>query len=319
MKKMLLLVIMLVSILCTVAYAQKPIKKIGIGLYINDITDIHAKNEIIELEATLFRQWQSDKRPNKTQYIYDAKVDQALENMWWPYVHFLHVRSAPIATFKAMKILPNGLTTLEIRYSLSIESFMDMRNFPFDSQKLLIEVSRFGDSPYDLFYYKIDEKSGANLSPAAQHVEWDIKELYTDIDNTKTPSFFRATLVYERHSEYYIYKIFIPLFFILLIAYLIYWLPNQPSINRLTLLMTAMLTTVAFQWVVSSNTPKVPYMTLAQFFITFCYAVIALEACVLIISESVKEQMKQKILFWGKVMYPILVLGVIFGILLMSF
>lgn len=297
------------TLLCLPAYAEKPEKDVGIGLYLNDITRIHPQEEIIDLEATLFLRWQTEKISSEDQYFYGRQVDKVLKTMWWPYFKFEDTRGKSKIDAKAMKISREGSVEYMAKYSLSIETELKMHNFPFDSQTINIGVVPFGQGPYRLRYYLLKDKTGIN--PAAHLEEWVLTEAKHKV-SSKNDSQYRLTLNYQRKSGYYIYKIFVPLLVIVFISYMVLWLPREPAINRLAVVITAMLTIVAFQWAVIADVPKVSYITFLQAMLLFSFVTVGLQAVLIVIGESIGENRKYKLMYWSKMIYPIfLLLGVI--------
>ncbi|QDP71536.1 hypothetical protein FOG18_02575 [Legionella israelensis] len=297
------------TLLCAIAYAEKPEQKVGIALYLNDITRIQPQEEIIELEATIFLRWQSEKKGVREQYFYGNQVDDALKTMWWPYFIFLDTRGTTQVTHKAMKISNNGMVEYMAKYTLSIETALNMHKFPFDTQTINIQVTPFGPMPYRIQYYLLNDKIGIN--PVAHIEEWELTGTKNKI-SAQNENQYQLSLNYQRKSGYYLYKVFLPMLIIVFISYMVLWLPRQPAINRLAVIITAMLTIVAFQWAVTSDVPKVSYITFLQAMVLFFFIMVGLKAILVVIGESVEDAEKYKLMHWSRIIYPVvLLLGII--------
>jgi len=299
---MLLLVLILFSFY---ANAEKKIHPVGVGLYINDITQIKAQQEFIELAATVTLHWQVDKRFKKDQYFYGSQVDQALKKIWWPYFKFLNSRGGNIPTLRALKISKDGKVEYVGRYNLVIETPLNMHHFPFDTQIINISIVPFALMPEKIIYYNLKDKNG--IAPLAHLDEWKLDSLnYSTITNNRPQ--FQLTINYQRKAGFYIYKVFLPLLVIILISYLVLWIPKQPAINRIAFIITAMLTTVAFQWAVTSDVPRVSYITYFQAMLLFAFIFIGSKAILVVIGEHVGDEKKERIMWWSRILYPLTLL-----------
>lgn len=291
---------------CAVCYAQKPMRDVGIALYLNDITDIHAQEEIIDLEATVTLHWQSDRQYSTDRYFYDQQVDEVLKTMWWPYFKFMRTRGENVSIVKAMKISRDGSIDYTAKYSLSIETALDIHQFPFDEQTILITIVPFGYMPYQLKYYLLKDKMG--IDPQAHIEEWKFTGFKNKL-SSQDGTHYTLALHYQRKAAFYIYKIFLPLLMVVFISYMVLWLPKEPAINRLAVIITAMLTVVAFQWSILSDVPKVSYITYLQAMLLFSFITIASKAVFLVIEKAQKEEKKEQLVFWTKIFYPLLLLA----------
>lgn len=76
-----------------------------------------------------------------------------------------------------------------------------------------------------------------------------------------------------RHFEagrlrgYYILKIILPLMLIVGMSYLVFWLPLSQASTRISVSVTAMLTLIAYRFMIGGLLPKVSYMTRLDNFI----------------------------------------------------
>eukprot|EP01137_Pigoraptor_chileana_P012748 Opistho-2@65442 len=116
---------------------------------------------------------------------------------------------------------------------------------------------------------------------------------------------FEVKLRLQRKPQYYIINVSIPLFLLVILSGLAFFLPPDDLPDRLAVVMTLILAAVAFKFVITSYLPKVPYVTLLDTYVIIAFvflAVIALEnALVYIAVDHDIDIRKWDILFAGVV------------------
>jgi len=96
---------------------------------------------------------------------------------------------------------------------------------------------------------------------------FETKELpYTVIPGYDSPGYaFEFTA--ERHVQYYIWKIILPLVLIVLMSWSVFLIDPTNAGTKIGVATTAMLTLIAYRFVVESQVPRVPYLTRLDIFI----------------------------------------------------
>ena len=180
----------------------------------------------------------------------------------------------------------------------------DFKKFPFDKQTLKIKIAPGARST------SVIEEAWPNTGKAAVHFvtpdkgaflglenylnnvskhylkEWSVKSVNIESDEiivenfynkylNKTHSYSDNTidliLNIERNSAYYIYKIIIPVFLILSIAWFVLWIPTHKLDARLTTSVVAFLSLIAYIFVFSDDIPKLNYLTALDKYILLSY------------------------------------------------
>lgn len=175
----------------------------------------------------------------------------------------------------------------------------ELRRYPFDRQELPIRIEHPSLLSSDLRY--ADDLTSYQRSRLPQErwglgddvavPEYEIHQLgrevgeavyATDFGDTtlaeplSTYSRFTFRLDIARRAAAYLAKILIPLFVILGIAYLVFWLPAEELKISGSVIVTALVSCVAFHFTVSSNLPQVGYVVLSDKFFFLCYSLIFL-------------------------------------------
>ncbi len=82
----------------------------------------------------------------------------------------------------------------------------------------------------------------------------------------------------ERIPDYFITNVVIPLFIIVGLAFVSFALPLTQLNDRLSVILTMVLTSVAFKYVVAGYLPKVSYLTLLDKYVLISFVVLGITA-----------------------------------------
>jgi len=238
--------------------------------------------------------------------------------------------------FSVSKITKDVESTYQINGKSSIRSDFDFEKFPFDTQKLLIRVETFGDinlepeiesKPY-LYLLTPDKNTFLSAERYKEQnylKEWKIidyevtnfyksENIYSAINpenliNYKTDN-LDIILTVERHYKYYLYKIIIPVFLILLIAWSVLWIPAHRIEERLTTSIVSLLALIAYNFVFQDEIPKLNILTSLDKFILLSYLFCSVPIFMTIfLSRFVTTNQKRAYLFnrrmrmWGGIIY----------------
>jgi len=178
----------------------------------------------------------------------------------------------------------------------------DFKKFPFDSQKLKIRIKTQtpNTSDPDLNWPKgtasvtfITPDKGAFLGllnyqekNILKEMGWEItstdivsKEiieenfynLYLDKVYVQSENSIELIIEVKRNSAHYLFKIIIPVFLILCVAWSVLWIPTYKLDARLTTSIVALLSLIAYNFVFEGDIPKLDYLTDLDKFILLSY------------------------------------------------
>lgn len=295
---------------------------VRVGLFINDIGSINEKTETINIELTQFVQWQ-DKRlgfqpeshgSNVIYFNNNASLDK-LKTIWYPNLILRHTRGAAKIISRSLSITSSGIVTYIKRFSVAMETTIDMHKFPFDKQKIEISLIPFGQDFGNIKFFIDKKHEGVALK--AHEKEWHVygfsaKTSMLQSYNGQMLPEYTLLINYERKSTYYLLKMMLPLFLVVVLSSFVFWLKEIPTINTLNYVLVTLLTIVAFQWVIYDSTPKVPYTTLYQMLILLSYFIVGISLISLLIINNAKKQKARLYMQCSRYLFPSLfILGVI--------
>jgi hypothetical protein len=176
------------------------------------------------------------------------------------------------------------------RLRSTLSSPYDLRVFPFDRQRLVLQLSdswsdtalaRYEDRPFvqgvdEGVYRQLSQWSvGRRLDYALESraFEWE-----KNIWDREAPVYDYATftLPVRRHTTFHLTKFFLPLLVIVLVSMSVFWVDPQDLASQVGVGVTCLLTAIAFQLTQATTLPEVAYLTLADLVYVASYLVIAL-------------------------------------------
>ena len=219
----------------------------------------------------------------------------------------------------------------------------DFKKFPFDKQKLIITIStgsinQINENQYytnhgTLVFLTPEKKVFQNLNKFVDKKvnklrAWKIptggisiknrvvyEKDYHDIYSKKnipiiSRNFLDIEIEIERNFEHYLFKVMLPVFLILCVAWYVLWIPTEKYEARLNTSIIALLALIAYNFVFQDDIPKLEYLTDMDWFILLSYIFCCIPVFLSIafskfISKNQKKVMKinRFIKIWGAAIY----------------
>lgn len=152
---------------------------VGVGMFIDEISDINELDESFSIEAYLELIWCDPREAfdeseiGMTQKIFVRNDAGAkLDEIWWPTIAIVDEVGGREIKNQELSINTDGTVHYRERFSIAIENHFELTRFPFDSQELEIEVESFAwDASFAIFHMEADRMGISDeVAPAAWHV-----------------------------------------------------------------------------------------------------------------------------------------------------
>ena len=232
----------------------------------------------------------------------------------------------------------NELRTLRTEKGVGFfrQSF-DFEDFPFDTQKLVVRFKTgVGNFIETKNFTLLTPEEGVFLNlekfinPETNKLKaWKIKkdgilvknniineeayDIYSKKINSRSENVLDIEIIIERNWSHYVWKIMLPVFLILCVAWYVLWIPTEKYEARLNTSIIALLALIAYNFVFQDDIPKLEYLTDMDRFILLSYIFCCIPVFLSIafskfISRNQKKVMKiNKIIkIWGGVIYLLL-------------
>lgn len=241
----------------------------------SDITKIESVDQSFSASLVLTLRW---KDPRLAHPGPGAK-QLALDEIWHPRMLILNEtndteRSLP----EVADISPDGTVVYRQRIIGSFSQSLNLRAFPFDRDNFRVQVVFLGNLPNDIEVVP-DELAVAMGLPNAVTLnktltiqDWTVESVSSDQTPYEViPGFKIAAFSFEfsatRHAMHFVVKVILPLILIVAMSWSVFWIEPDDTSSQMGVSVTAMLTVIAYRFVIDSDVPKLPYLTQLDAFI----------------------------------------------------
>ena len=195
----------------------------------------------------------------------DGSITRAVSDIWNPRLTILNTQKHWANTNGEAEISPEGVVTYRWHLFGSFSQPMALHNFPHDSHVFRVPIVAAGYRPDEVRlvpHPQIDSFVAEELSVA----DWNISNMHghtrdmTLVNDLTLPGFV-FSFEGKRLVHHYVIKTIIPLSLIVMMSWVVFWINPEMAANRLSVAVTTVLTLIAFYIALSTQMPKIPYLT----------------------------------------------------------
>lgn len=182
------------------------------------------------------------------------------------------------------------------RIQAALSQNIDLRNYPFDSHALSIELEDKNKDSTELAY--VADKKNSGIDSYVTIVGWGLggwnanvaEHYYPEYNETFSRFVFNINI--ERIGLSAILKLFLPVFFIVFVGLLALLLGTDKLPQRLTVNTSTLLAAVFFHINATSSIPPVGYLTFADKFMiaTYIVLIVTLFSTIVLMRHSEKKE-----------------------------
>jgi hypothetical protein len=181
----------------------------------------------------------------------------------FPDYSFRNLREDPKGQNQIIAVSPDGSAIYFERFAATLTApDLDLRTYPFDTQTFSIEIDSINSDDN----YVFTDWGKSNISDRLGNEEWDIIKFSTNASKIDVPqinavnSRFLFDFLVQRHTDYYIFRIFIPILLIIILTWLTFFL-HKDYMKRIEIVGANLLLFIAFNFTVAADLPKLGYLT----------------------------------------------------------
>jgi hypothetical protein len=189
------------------------------------------------------------------------------------------------------------------RIQALLSSPVDLKDFPFDKQKMQIIIEDKKNTIDKINYVKNDEETG--MDDAVSFIGWNLDKWFASVNEhdykvyDEQYSQFVYTIDVSRIALNSFFKTFVPVLIIVLIVMFSFIMDPDKITNRLTIATSSLVAAVMFHISISNQIPPVGYLTVADKFMLLTYlillATVILNVVILEFIEQKKQGLAEKI------------------------
>jgi len=249
--------------------------QISMAMWITDISRIDSVAQSFSASVVLYLRWHDPRLAH-----HETGVKQyAVANVWTPQWVIVNEASSLARSLpEIVTVTPDGTVSYHQRLVGSFAQVLDLRHFPFDRDTFRVHLIATGYRPDEIKF--VPEESaiaagipnGAGMAPEISLQDWRVLSVTARVMPYRSaPKFEVAGYAYEftaaRRGQHFVIKVIIPLLFIVMMSWAVFWIEPTDAGPRISIAVTAMLTLIAYRFALDSEVPKLPYVTRLDAFV----------------------------------------------------
>ena len=246
--------------------------RIEVGVYLIDLRQLNDTEQSFEADFVLILMWEDPRLAGFDSQPSLAGCSVAVQEIWNPRAVILNDRNLEGQFDSPVQIEEGGVVRYAQRYQGELTTPLDLRDFPFDSQYLKLELVAARFSPEEVEFVHNLEVGGRseNLTIA----DWSVRKkgdvviepLYLAAQKRHIPRILYRLEV-SRNRGFFVIKVLIPLSLIVFMSWAVFWINPRYLPAQVGVSTSAVLTLIAFQFSLGYLLPKVSYLTRADRFV----------------------------------------------------
>ena len=237
-----------------------------------------------------------------------------MNEVWNPRLQFINQQKIWSTLPELVEILPDGEVIYRQRVWGAFSQPFALRDFPFDQQILTVQLGAVGYNPQEVRLIT-DQGSRTGIASQFSLADWDILSWKASIipfaPSLEEDTFagYLLTIEAKRKYGYFIIKVIIPLFLIVMMSWVVFWIDPKESGTQISVAITTMLTLIAYRFAVGADLPKVSYLSRLDYLIlgtTFLVFGSLIEVVVTSTYAKIgKLDRARSIDRWARVLFPL--------------
>ena len=288
-------------------------REVKIGLILTDLSEVHGADQSFGADVFLLATWHD---PDLAGASREPRTLD-LADVWHPTLLIYNQRSVSMGMPEEVTVQPDGTVTYLQRYQGLFSVPMNLREFPKDQQEFyiwLVAPVRTGPR----VSLVPDESLSVLRTEDLSISDWSIGEAsLTAAPFRVAPGApgnpgIRLTVPGTRLLTYYTVQVLIPLVAIVLMAWSVFWIAPTVVNTRVGVLVTTMLTLIAYRFMLANYVPRLPYLTRLDWFMVGATVLVVLSlftmaGCAFLVRHD-RGATVDKIDGVGRVLYPVVFL-----------
>jgi hypothetical protein len=239
--------------------------RIAVGVFLFDVVGIYELEESFRVDFALSLRWRD---PRLSAAARGGSLEDCrfgLADIWHPVVHPINQRGLTRERERDADIADDGTVQFSERINGELSSFLELGDFPFDAQRLKIQLASFEYGPEDVVFV-VDEARTGRLEGMFL-AGWEILENSSDADVPPASGAARHhsrldhTILVARRPSSYVSKFIVPLCLIVLMASSVFWLDPQSFGPQIGVATASVFSLIAFLLGLRQMLPRVAYLT----------------------------------------------------------
>jgi len=249
--------------------AQEPVhqvREVEVKVFLLDVDGIDSVAQSFVANLTLVLRWHDPGLAHEGQ----DSISKNLNEIWHPQVQILNQQRLVNTFPQSVEIHPDGEAVYRQRVWGSFSQPLELRRFPFDTQRLEIKLGYIG---FGSQMVRLEPSPNSGISDSLSIPDWEIKQwdfaakdISFDDESPSIPGVV-FSLEAKRDTSYFKYKVILPLVLIVMMSWLVFWIDPGLTASQISVAVTAMLTMIAYRFALAGMLPRLPFLTTLDFFV----------------------------------------------------
>lgn len=260
-------------------------EQIAVRVALLDITAVDDKEQRFEIDAYVEISWQDPR------LAFEAGGNRtlAMSDVWTPRLTIVNNRGLDLLLPEVVTVDREGYVTMRQRLAGPLAANLDLRQFPFDVQRLSIDVVSYQYAPSEVEFSDDTELLGRadEFSAGGWSFELLSPELSTFRVAADGPGRPQAAfgVVAQRNAGFYALTLALPMTLILCLAWMVHWLPPDVVPARMGMSSATVFSLIAFGVSFRLTLPKIDYLTYADRFVIYATLLVLLSLVVTVLAS----------------------------------
>lgn len=270
--------------------------RVSLGMGMTDVLGVDDVNQQMDVDFFVRMEW-TDPRLAAL-----AGCRFPVTEIWFPEIYILNSSQLTQKRRNArndVSVEDGGQVVYVNRLTGGVSTYHNLSRFPFDTQVFQIEISVPESDITEVVLIPNYERTW--LGDKLNIEGWDFESIRMDVADTyleqlqRTVSVATVSLEAKRNSNYYIYRILLLLTIVVAMSWVIFWVPPGRYEFQIGICATAMLTTIAFNFSISSVLPRVAYLTVMDRLVIWAVVLIFLATVQALITTRLIINKREKL------------------------
>jgi len=269
------------------------IVRVGVGLL--DIAKIEEANQVFHIDAYMVFEWTDPRLAAEATGAPGPGTRRVpLDAIWNPGLVVVNARGLETRLPWVATVDGDGNVTVRQRVSGPLAVDLDLREFPFDTQRLTIDLVSYLHTPSELTFSPDSKLIARPDTFSAEGWSFEPVDAETSVfrlsDSGPGAPSIRFAIVAERSAAFYILTLAIPLTLVVLLSWVVHWVPPNLIPARVGMASATVFSLVALGVTFRLTLPQIDYLTRADRFVLYSTVLVAISLCVAVATANLTSQ-----------------------------
>jgi hypothetical protein len=242
--------------------------EVSVAFFVLDLDEVDNVNQNFDANIYIELHWLDSRLAHDN----PNEVVRNLVDVWNPRIQFINQQKIWPTLPEIVEISPEGHVVYQQRVWGAFSQPFELEDFPFDQQAFTVQLSTVGYGPHEVKLVA-DKESRTGIAAKLSLTDWDILGTKVQIapfaPSPEEEAFagYSFTMEAKRRYGHFIVKVIIPLFLIVMMSWVVFWIDPKESGTQISVAITTMLTLIAYRFAVGNDIPKVSYLSRLDYFI----------------------------------------------------